>query len=644
MMRDMIRVFTISILLSFIPLCLSAQADAPYERPCATEEHHAFLMKTDADYKARFLQTQAALKEARAKAVHHPAGQRAIYTIPVVVHIVHLGESIGSGSNMSDAEIHEAIRGLNDRYANFNGNGIDIEINFCLANRDPNGCPTSGINRVDGSGVANYISEGVAFSDGCGASEIEIKDLIKWPTWQYYNIWVVHDICGDIAGYAYYPNGNEYDGTIIDVPSMTYSSRTLAHELGHGLNLQHTFSGDEDGEVCPEDADCADDGDEICDTPPHRRNDCGLNNPCGSGTGEWEDSRFNWMSYCSTSAEQGRFTEDQRDRMHVTMQEWPRNLLLESDACDNAVSMLITSDNEQMCSGETRILTAQPEGGSFVVADGPGVINGNVLTSTGGGIIVVEYVYSEEGCTSSVFQAISSKLAPTSRLLSDADSICIGQSTSLRGIPSGGEFFVLNGPGTIDSTELIATGEGVIELLYSVYRLGCLSTDTAVVISMEQPEVEIEFLSGDFLVAVPETGTYQWLSCDPVMEAIPGATESTFTATTSGSYAVVMQQGDCVDTSTCVVVEVTALQDGNLEDIIKLYPNPVSDVLYFEYEGVQAPINIVLNDMNGLRITSLRFPSQSKTGLNFAGFAPGVYFLDIEVEGVGRYYYRFVKV
>ncbi|HZV44268.1 MAG TPA: M12 family metallo-peptidase, partial [Saprospiraceae bacterium] len=113
----------------------------------------------------------------------------------------------------------------------------------------------------------------------------------KWPTWDYYNIWVVHDICGSIAGYAYYPNGGEYDGTVIDIVSMKYESGVLAHEIGHGFNLKHTFSGDDNNE-CPINDDCLEDGDEICDTPPHRTNDCGTNNPCSS-EGIWLNSKYN---------------------------------------------------------------------------------------------------------------------------------------------------------------------------------------------------------------------------------------------------------------------------------------------------------------------------------------------------------------
>ena len=39
-----------------------------------------------------------------------------IYTIPVVVHVLHLGEQLGVGTNISDAQIQSAINNLNDVY------------------------------------------------------------------------------------------------------------------------------------------------------------------------------------------------------------------------------------------------------------------------------------------------------------------------------------------------------------------------------------------------------------------------------------------------------------------------------------------------------------------------------------------------
>ena len=41
-----------------------------------------------------------------------------VYTIPVVVHVIHKGEAVGTGTNISDAQINSAITNLTDTYRN----------------------------------------------------------------------------------------------------------------------------------------------------------------------------------------------------------------------------------------------------------------------------------------------------------------------------------------------------------------------------------------------------------------------------------------------------------------------------------------------------------------------------------------------
>jgi len=87
-----------------------------------------------------------------------------VLTIPVVFHILHLGEAVGEETNISDEQIFSCIENLNHR---FRGNVEalvaltdeydeyelslvkDGRIEFCLAARNPNNEPTDGINRYD---------------------------------------------------------------------------------------------------------------------------------------------------------------------------------------------------------------------------------------------------------------------------------------------------------------------------------------------------------------------------------------------------------------------------------------------------------------------------------------------------------------
>ncbi len=56
---------------------------------------------------------------------------------------------------------------------------------------------------------------------------------------------------------------------------------------------------------------------------------------------------------------------------------------------------------------------------------------------------------------------------------------------------------------------------------------------------------------GNTLISNDTNATYQWFDCNN-NTIIPGDTNQTFTITSSGNYAVILNIGDCSDTSTCI--------------------------------------------------------------------------------------------
>ena len=72
---------------------------------------------------------------------------------------------------------------------------LDFEIEFALAQQDPNCVAHSGINRINASAVSNYLTGGVDYyGDGGEADETVLKDLSRWPETEYFNIWIVSEI------------------------------------------------------------------------------------------------------------------------------------------------------------------------------------------------------------------------------------------------------------------------------------------------------------------------------------------------------------------------------------------------------------------------------------------------------------------
>lgn len=230
------------------------------------------------------------------------------YYIPVVFHIIHAGEPLGMGSNISDVDVYNALGRLNDDFKNNHNHPSsgNTSIQFVLATKDPNGSCSTGINRINYSSNSTYVQYGNAYTtNDNGVDRTIIRALSNWNPNQYYNIWVVNKITSaqNIAGYAYYPteHGTTHDGTFIDYQSLIWeTSKVLTHEIGHSLNLIHTFQGST-GTNCPAQINgCGADGDCVADTPPHSQTHAydlilnAANNCSGDNNSTY---KHNYMSY-----------------------------------------------------------------------------------------------------------------------------------------------------------------------------------------------------------------------------------------------------------------------------------------------------------------------------------------------------------
>jgi hypothetical protein len=270
-----------------------------------------------------------------------------IVTIPVVVHIIHNGEPVGTGINISDNQIisqmevlNEDFRRLNDDRFNtpstFEPVAADIEIEFALAVRDPEGLPTDGILRVDGNRSLWELSDNNL-----------LKSQSYWPSDDYFNIWVT-DLGSSYLGYAQFPistlqglegasNNALTDGVVIDyftfgsklkIPSAILHSsydrgRTVTHEVGHFFGLRHIWG----------DGGCS--VDDFCnDTPLASQDHVNLSdctfpgpNTCSTDVPDLPDMFQNYMDYTDDVC-MNIFTLDQKTRMRTVLDNSPRRASL----------------------------------------------------------------------------------------------------------------------------------------------------------------------------------------------------------------------------------------------------------------------------------------------------------------------------
>jgi hypothetical protein len=131
--------------------------------------------------------------------------------------------------------------------------------------------------------------------------------------------------------------------------------------------------------------------------------------------------------------------------------------------------------------------------------------------------------------------------------------------------------------------------------------------------------------------------TYQWVDCDNNNAPIQGAVNQFFTATDPGNYAVVITQGNCVQTSACISVTDASILE-NEQPYMRVYPNPSNDLLYLESMFTN-PTNFQVMDGNGRMVLEGTIDNPLEL-ISLKNMASGIYFLHVNHEALPI---RFIK-
>ncbi|MBL7712270.1 MAG: zinc-dependent metalloprotease [Chitinophagaceae bacterium] len=254
--------------LSFAGLCCSAAWAQSISKPCGTDEAHQQQVRLHPELLEMEAQLNKAIEEKLAR--NEMSGfarttegddETTVYHIPIVFHVIH---DFGS-EYVTDEDIVKCVNRMNDLfnkrnaadtlaviapYKGFINNTAtryigNARIMWHLATKDPNGNPTTGITRRR-TYLTNYASDFAKYD--------------QWPNQNYMNVWLINKMAGNsgAAAYAYKPVTATlipyYDGPIALASTISESTYTFSHEMGHELNLDHPWGGtNEPGVACGDD-------------------------------------------------------------------------------------------------------------------------------------------------------------------------------------------------------------------------------------------------------------------------------------------------------------------------------------------------------------------------------------------------------
>ncbi len=208
------------------------------------------------------------------------------------------------------------------------------------------------------------------------------------------------------------------------------------------------------------------------------------------------------------------------------------------------------------------------------------------------------------------------------------DTICIGSQTLL----DAGAGFISYQWSTQDSSSQIVVSNAGTYWVTVIDSFGCtISVSHQLFTSTVDTSVTV---NGFTLLSLANTASWQWMYCDSSI--INGANGISFTATQNGSYAVIVSENGCTDTSNCypmIVTGVEVLEDG----FAALFPNPATTELNLTGISNQKLKYINIYSSTGQLVKNVLVEEISDNfKIDISLFSSGLYYLDVNLESENK--------
>ncbi|MCH2229805.1 MAG: T9SS type A sorting domain-containing protein [Crocinitomicaceae bacterium] len=168
--------------------------------------------------------------------------------------------------------------------------------------------------------------------------------------------------------------------------------------------------------------------------------------------------------------------------------------------------------------------------------------------------------------------------------------------------------------------------------------LGC---DSLITLDLTIGEVNVDVTNNSPILISNDVGAnYQWIDCDN-NNLIVGETNQSYTAELNGNYAVIITDGNCIDTSACFNVANLDTDLVGANNDMSIFPNPMKNELNIQLNAVYSNVDIEVRSLIGSLVFNKSYHSIDKLKLDLE-CSKGVYLLNIQLDGKESSY-RIVK-
>jgi uncharacterized repeat protein (TIGR03803 family) len=162
-------------------------------------------------------------------------------------------------------------------------------------------------------------------------------------------------------------------------------------------------------------------------------------------------------------------------------------------------------------------------------------------------------------------------------------------------------------------------------------------------IHVSSTDTTVQQIGMNLLISNATNVTYQWINCTTNLP-IAGETNQSYQPDTNGTYAVVLTNNYCSDTSACISIEGLGLNDNNKNiDLIELFPNPTHDAvnIKFSKKVYQGVINIY--SVDGKLLESINISNNNQFSIDLGKYQGGTYFIEMVTKST-KTFKKIIKI